>query len=659
MNLARKTKMPFWIIWHVISVLAIVLIPTLFILGKPAWSLPDDQFRLLAGIAFSYLACVLILALRTSKGNSILLRDLVLVVLAVFGVYFLFLLLTGSYVSRPILLVSFVLSLVSIFFSFTLAPALLKPIIITVAAITLLSQLMTEQIEQLTSSIPEPYRSKKLIDTEFYTVKATIHHNQIDGCPQAEKRCGIPKTTGGGLAIIGDGHLLATGQGDLYSLSLDDSNGALDTGLLPYRIPLNAEDFRKDNGDADVWLYRVTDILVQDLGDKFRLFAAHHHWKSDQHCSVLRISSLEGDPASFLAGKAVAEWETVYETKPCLPVTKGRKGDGFKGGDSGGRMVLLDDSRLLFSVGDYQHDGWNREQMLPQNDDAEYGKTVLIDLNTGESSIHTKGHRNPQGLYVSPTGTIWSTEHGPRGGDELNMIMQGANYGWPLVTYGTEYGDKIWPLNASQGQHEGFKRPVYSWIPSIAVSNIIGVEDDLFPLWDGDLLVASYKQSLWRLRVRENRVIYAEPIMVLQRNGRIRDLMEDAEGRIMLWFDSGSIAVLEPVVTDAGEEDMSGEVVFVQCTGCHNVDSRKTGKRGKTTTIGPDLLGVAGRSIAGLADYNYSDSLKAVSGNWSEENLDAFLQNPQIFAPGNKMEYAGIADPVERKKLIRYLSTLE
>ena len=118
-------------------------------------------------------------------------------------------------------------------------------------------------------------------------------------------------------------------------------------------------------------------------------------------------------------------------------------------------MVLLDDSRLLFSVGDYQHDGWNREQMLPQNDDAEYGKTVLIDLNTGESSIHTKGHRNPQGLYVSPTGTIWSTEHGPRGGDELNMIMQGANYGWPLVTYGTEYGDKIWPLNSSQGQHEG------------------------------------------------------------------------------------------------------------------------------------------------------------------------------------------------------------
>ena len=181
----------------------------------------------------------------------------------------------------------------------------------------------------------------------------------------------------------------------------------------------------------------------------------------------------------------------------------------------------------------------------------------------------------------------------------------------------------------------------------------------MFPLWKDDLLVASYKQSLWRLRIRENRVIYAEPVMVLQRNGRIRDLMEDTDGRIMLWFDSGSIAILEPLDTGGENEDISGEVQFVQCTGCHNVDSGKTGKRGKTTTIGPDLLGISGRTIAGLPGYSYSQGLKNRTGTWSRDNLDAFLRNPQDFAPGNKMEFAGIPDAGDREKLIQYLSTLK
>jgi glucose/arabinose dehydrogenase len=659
MKLASNMNLPSWLIWHITAVAAIVLIPSVFILGKPVWALPGNQTALLAGIAISYLLSALVLVLLTGRGKSIQLRDLVLVVFAIFGAYFLFLLMTGSYVSRPILLATFVLSVVFILLSFNVAGAIRNLLVIFVACIAILSQLMHEPISDLTSSPPEPYRSQKLIDTGFYTVRATIFNNEIDGCPRAEKRCGIPKTTGGGLAIFADGYLLATGKGDLYSLTYDSQNRQLETSLLPYRIPLNSDAFKADNGDADLWLYRVTDILLQDQGDSFRLFAAHHHWKADRLCSVLRISTLEGNYAEFLAGDTAGEWKTVYETKPCLPITKGRKGDGFKGGDSGGRMALLNDSQLLFTVGDYQHDGWNREEMLPQIEDAEYGKTILIDLETGDSSIYSSGHRNPQGLYVSREGRIWSTEHGPRGGDELNIVTEGVNYGWPLVTYGTEYGDKQWPLSSSQGQHEGFQRPVYSWVPSIAVSNLIGVEGDMFPLWKDDLLVASYKQSLWRLRIRENRVIYAEPVTVLQRNGRIRDLMEDRDGRIMLWFDSGSIAILEPLDTGSDNEDTSGEVLFVQCTGCHNVDSGKTGKRGKTPTIGPDLLGISGRTIAGLPGYSYSQGLGNRAGTWSRDNLDAFLRSPQDFAPGNKMEFAGIADAGDREKLIQYLSTLK
>ena len=64
--------------------------------------------------------------------------------------------------------------------------------------------------------------------------------------------------------------------------------------------------------------------------------------------------------------------------------------------------------------------------------------------------MYTMGHRNPQGLYITPEGTVWSTEHGPQGGDELNLLVRGANYGWPLVTYGTDYGSAAWPLSHNQ-----------------------------------------------------------------------------------------------------------------------------------------------------------------------------------------------------------------
>ena len=515
-------------------------------------------------------------------------------------------------------------------------------------------------VRKVKGGIPGPQFSQKLISTEFYDVRVLVYKKLVDGCPGAAERCGPSGTNGGGISTFGDGYLLATGQGDLFYLLPNADSDKLESRFLKTRIPINTDAFQADNGETDVWLYRVTDILVQKKDDGFRLFAAYHHWDSDRSCSVLRISSLEGGYNDFLTGNRNTEWQTVYDTEPCLPVVKGRRGDRFKGADSGGRMVLLDDNRLLFSVGDYQVDGWNREQILAQNDDVPYGKTILIDLDTGAATTYSSGHRNPQGLYAGKDGDIWLTEHGPRGGDELNLVLKGRNYGWPLVTYGTQYGKKAWPLSQNQGQHNGFERPIYAWVPSIAVSNVIAAEGDLFPLWKGGLLVASYKQSLWRLRLREGRVIYQEPIMVLKRNGRIRDLMEDKDGRIVLWFDGGSIAILEPLSTDTANDDVSGQVLFVQCTGCHNVGTGGDQKRGsKSPGLGPDLFDIIGSRIAGSPKYSYSSALKKLSGTWSSGNLDKFLEEPQSFAPGNKMEFQGITDADERKKIIQYLTTLK
>ena len=94
-------------------------------------------------------------------------------------------------------------------------------------------------------------------------------------------------------------------------------------------------------------------------------------------------------------------------------------------------MVLLDNRNLLLAVGDHMYDGVESDEILPQEKTAAYGKTVLINLESRAASIYSLGHRNPQGLDLDVHGNIWETEHGPRGGDELNLIRKGKNYGWP------------------------------------------------------------------------------------------------------------------------------------------------------------------------------------------------------------------------------------
>jgi glucose/arabinose dehydrogenase len=114
------------------------------------------------------------------------------------------------------------------------------------------------------------------------------------------------------------------------------------------------------------------------------------------------------------------------------------------------------------------------------------GKVVAIDLVTKAARIIASGLRNPQGLLAARDGTIWLTEHGPQGGDEINIVREGANYGWPYVTYCTEYGWRPlrnWPLNPVQGRHDGYERPAFVFVPSIGISNLIQPDSREFPLW--------------------------------------------------------------------------------------------------------------------------------------------------------------------------------
>jgi len=468
------------------------------------------------------------------------------------------------------------------------------------------------------------------VQTLFYNLKITTFPGRI--------RRSIK---GGVLTYLGDDYLLATGDGRLYSISYGAASDLLETQLLPYSAPINAVQFRNDaTKKVDTNKFRVTDIYAQQLPSGYRVFVAHHFWKSEQQCFLLRLSTVEGSAAELISGTMQQDWQTVFETSPCLPLKD--SGHAFAGHQAGGRIDMLDEKTVILTVGDHSFDGNASKLILPQDDSSSYGKSLLIDVASGSAAILSKGHRNPQGLHVDSGGLIWSTEHGPRGGDELNLLDQDKNYGWPLETYGIAYGKPVWPLSTDQGRHRKFQAPAYAWVPSIGISNLISVGPAYFSLWESDLIVSSMaRKSLFRIRVDDGLVRYAEEIKIGQ---RIRDLIEGHDGQLILWTDkSALITVAKSAQTGNGQQS------FAVCSGCHAIND------GNTHIIGPDLYGIGGKRPGTADDFEYSETLRNLSTRWNRETLDRYLENPESYAPGTSMIFAGVPDAAQRKILIDYL----
>ncbi len=220
----------------------------------------------------------------------------------------------------------------------------------------------------------------------------------------------------------------------------------------------------------------------------------------------------------------------------------------------GSRIRMLPDGTLVFSTGD-------RGAMERAQDMAEAaGKTHRI--NTDGSipednpfrtirgalpSLFTLGHRNIQGIAINPdTGEIWASEHGPQGGDEINVIDGGKNYGWPVVTHGRQYGSGA---KIGEGKtKEGMENPVIQWTPSIAPSGLTFYTGDAYPVWKGSLFSGNLAgQRLVRMTIENHRVTEQE-ILLQGTVGRIRDVKEGPDGFIYLITDStdGTLYRIEP-----------------------------------------------------------------------------------------------------------------
>lgn len=203
----------------------------------------------------------------------------------------------------------------------------------------------------------------------------------------------------------------------------------------------------------------------------------------------------------------------------------------------GKRGILITTSDILKDAPD------NR----PQEDESIYGKTLFIDYETKDYMVFSKGHRNAQGLFVQGD-KIFSTEHGPYGGDEINRITINGNYGWPKASYGESYSNKRDYLKSHE--KNGFEEPIHVFVPSIGISEIIILPNSFHKKWQNNAIVTSLAdKSIYRVKFKNNefnKILYVEKILI---DDQIRDIkyIEYNNSIILALKNNGTIGVLKSI----------------------------------------------------------------------------------------------------------------
>ena len=262
------------------------------------------------------------------------------------------------------------------------------------------------------------------------------------------------------------------------------------------------------------------DILPHpNFSENRKVFFAYANGTRDDN--ALRVISATFD------GAALSNINILYDAKPGKDT----------GHHFGGKLVIGGDDKLYFTIGEgsrYKEKSQdmassfgaviriNQDGSIP-DDNPDFGEGALPEL-------YSKGHRNPQGFaYDAETNTYWAHEHGPRGGDELNIIKAGANYGWPLATYGIDYnGARISPFT----EYDGTEQPFKYWTPSIAVSGLAVYRGDMFSDWNGDILIGALAgRALHRVDLEDGKEVGEERYLV-DLEERIRDVRVGPDGAI-------------------------------------------------------------------------------------------------------------------------------
>ena len=323
-----------------------------------------------------------------------------------------------------------------------------------------------------------------------------------------------------GLAFLPDGSMLITEKAGELILFKDGKKTSIADVPAVYE--------RGQGGLLDIELH-------PDYKNNGWLYLSYASAEGDDkggHTAIMRAQ---------LKNNALVNKEVLYKATP----------NTTAGQHFGSRIEFDKEGYLYFSIGER-----GERDVNPQDITRDGGKIYrlhddgkvptdnpFVNEEGAKTAIYSYGHRNPQGLVLNPeTGAIWDHEHGPKGGDEINIIKKGKNYGWPVITYGINYsGTPITDIT----EKEGMEQPIHYWVPSIAPSGVTFVTSDKYPDWKGDLLVGSLAfQYLEHLVMDGEKVVEREKL--LEGMGRVRNVRQAPDGYIYVAIEGKGIYKLVP-----------------------------------------------------------------------------------------------------------------
>lgn len=320
--------------------------------------------------------------------------------------------------------------------------------------------------------------------------------------------------------------------GEVYFTRLADELELVKSGKSLTKYIPGAENSTDESSAKNVVYCRDLSGVKDSLLLENSLFVAYTIWDEIYNGARLAVSEFELD----VANTEVIFKREIYLSRPAIK-------EPFLGHQVGGKLALGESNNTLYlSVGDFS------KPERVQDKTTSIGKVIRIDLKRLSAEVFSIGHRSPSGglFYDRETGELWLSEHGPRGGDEINLVKKGRNYGWPLVSYGTiyerdgmgnYYGNKF-------NSHEGFEKPAMTFMPSVGIGAIAKyASTGRTDYWDNDLFVAGMASlTLYRIKKEGGQLVYAEPVL----NGyRIRAMKIDAQGNFYIKTDHNQFLVSE------------------------------------------------------------------------------------------------------------------
>ncbi|MBZ9613587.1 PQQ-dependent sugar dehydrogenase [Rheinheimera maricola] len=324
-----------------------------------------------------------------------------------------------------------------------------------------------------------------------------------------------------GMTFLPDGRMLVTERnGGLLLISADGKSKTPLSGLPDI-------DARGQGGLLDV-------VLAPDFAISAQLYVSFSEPGDGGNSTAVASAVLKNDQ--------LTDVQLVFSQQP--------KFDSRH--HFGSRLVFDNDGNLFVTLGDRGSQRQEAQNLANHvgsvvritRDGAPAQGNPFIGQANAKAEIWSYGHRNIQGAALHPqTGALWTHEHGPQGGDEINIAQPGKNYGWPLITYGEEYGGGVIGKNTQ----DGLEQPLHYWVPSIAPSGMLFYGAEVFSGWKNNILVGSLKfGQLVRLEVNGDKVSHEERIMIGQ---RVRDVEQGPDGAVYLLTDSsdGQVLRLTPV----------------------------------------------------------------------------------------------------------------